>query len=312
MNSSPATFSQFIKTKAAELGFDACGISRAKPLEEDRERLLGWLGSGYHGTMDYMSNYLEKRVNPIVLVESSKSVVSVLLNYYTDQKQEDPSAPKISKYALGKDYHDVLKARLFALLDYIRTELAPCEGRAFVDSAPLLEKALAKEAGLGWIGKNSLLIHPRMGSFVFIGELVLDLELEYDEPFGNSLCGSCTRCMDSCPTGAIISPFVLDARKCISYLTIETKENISESLARNLSNYLVGCDICQQVCPWNSKAKQHNVDAFRPKPELLKMNASEWQSLEKPQYNRLFKDSAVERAGFTRMKRTLGYLLGQK
>jgi epoxyqueuosine reductase len=176
----------------------------------------------------------------------------------------------------------------------------------------LLEKAFAKEAGLGWIGKNSLLIHPRMGSFVFIGELVLDLEFEYDEPFGNNLCGSCTRCMDSCPTGAILAPAVLDARKCISYLTIETKEDIPESLAANLSNYLVGCDICQQVCPWNSKAKPHNVDAFRPKPELLKMDAGEWKTLEKPLYTKLFKGSAVERAGLTRMKRTLGHLFGQK
>jgi epoxyqueuosine reductase len=312
MNPSPQTFSKLIKTKAAELGFDACGISRAKPLDEDRERLIRWLGDGYHGTMDYLANYLDKRVNPAVLMEGAKSVVSVLLNYYTDQTQEDPQAPKISKYALGKDYHEVLKARLFTLLNYIHSDLAPCVGRAFVDSAPLLEKALAKEAGLGWIGKNSLLIHPRMGSFVFIGELVLDLELECDEPFGNSLCGSCTRCIDSCPTGAILAPAVLDARKCISYLTIETKMDIPESLTMNLSNCLVGCDICQQVCPWNSKATQHNIEEFQPKPELMKMNAYEWQSLEKPTYSRLFKGSAVERAGFTRMKRTLGHLFGQK
>ena len=305
-------FSELIKTRAAELGFDACGISRAKPLEEDRDRLLGWLKEGYHGTMGYLSNHFEKRVNPALLVEGSKSVISVLLNYYTDQIQEDPEAPKISMYALGNDYHEVLKAKLFTLLDFIRTDLAPCEGRAFVDSAPLLEKALAKEAGLGWVGKNSLLIHPRMGSFVFIGELVVDLELEYDEPFGNSLCGSCTRCMDSCPTGAIIAPSVLDARKCISYLTIETKEDIPESLVGNLSNCLIGCDICQQVCPWNSKAKQHKVEAFQPKQELMKMNASEWQFLDEAVYTLLFKGSAVKRAGFARLKRTLGHLFGQK
>ena len=305
-------FSELIKTRAAELGFDACGISRAKPLEEDRDRLLGWVKEGYHGTMGYMSNHFEKRVNPALLVEGSKSVISVLLNYFTNQKQEDPEAPKISMYALGNDYHEVLKTKLFTLLDFIRTDLAPCEGRAFVDSAPLLEKALAKEAGLGWIGKNSLLIHPRMGSFVFIGELVIDLELEYDEPFGNGLCGSCTRCMDSCPTGAIIAPSILDARKCISYLTIETKEDIPESLAGNLSNCLIGCDICQQVCPWNSKAKQHNVEAFQPKQELMKMTASEWQFLDEPVYTRLFKGSAVKRAGFTRMKKTIGHLFGKK
>lgn len=306
------TFSQLIKTKAVELGFDACGISKAKSLDEDRDRLLSWLNDGYHGTMGYMANHFEKRVNPSFLVEGSKSVISVLLNYYTDQKQEDPSAPKISKYALGKDYHEVLKTKLFKLLEYIQTDLAPCEGRAFVDSAPLLEKALAKEAGLGWIGKNSLLIHPRMGSFVFIGELVIDLELDYDEPFGNGLCGSCTRCMDSCPTGAIIAPSVLDARKCISYLTIETKEDIPEFLTGNLSNCLIGCDICQQVCPWNNKARQHNIEEFQPKKELLNMAAGEWQSFEKPLYNNLFKGSAVERAGFARLKRTLGHLFRQK
>lgn len=312
MNSSDHSFSQLIKAEALKLGFDACGISKAKPLLEDRARLRSWLEAGNHGTMGYMSNHFEKRVNPSLLVENSKSVVSVLLNYFTDQKQEDPDAPKISKYALGKDYHEVLKGKLFTLLEYIRSELAPCEGRAFVDSAPLLEKALAKEAGLGWIGKNSLLIHPRMGSFIFIGELVLDLELEYDEPFGNSLCGSCTRCMDSCPTGAIIAPSVLDARKCISYLTIETKEDIPESLTGNLSNCLIGCDICQHVCPWNSKASQHLVEEFQPKAELLKMNSMEWQSLEKTRYNQLFKGTAVERAGYARMKRTLCHLFGQK
>jgi epoxyqueuosine reductase len=305
-------FSQLIKAKATELGFDACGISPAKQLEEDSIQLLSWLGSGYHGTMGYMANHFEKRVNPAKLVEGAKSVVSVLLNYYTDQKQEDPEAPVISKYAFGKDYHYELKERLFKLLSYIRTELSPCEGRAFVDSAPLLEKALAREAGLGWIGKNSLLIHPRQGSFLFIGELVLDLELDYDEPFGNDLCGSCTRCIDSCPTGAIIGPSHLDATRCISYLTIETKEEIPEPLAGSLSNRLIGCDICQEVCPWNNKAQTHGVPAFQPKTELLKMTAAEWKLLDKPTYNRLFKGSAVERAGFARMKRTLENLSGQK
>jgi epoxyqueuosine reductase len=239
-------------------------------------------------------------------------VVSVLLNYHTNLKQVDAQAPVISSYALGKDYHFVLKERLLKLLAYIQTELASCEGRIFTDSAPLLEKALAKEAGLGWIGKHSLLIHPQMGSFIFIGELVLDLELTYDEPFGNSLCGSCTRCMDSCPTGAIIAPSLLDANKCISYLTIETKIDIPEALTSRLSNRLVGCDICQQVCPWNSKAKQNEVTEFRPKPELLNMTAKEWQNLDNSTFNRLFKGSAVERTGFKRMKRTLNHLFDDK
>ncbi len=312
MDFSPSAFSQLIKTKASELGFSACGISQAQLLEEDSSRLSAWLESGYHGSMGYMANHFEKRVNPAELVEGAKSVVSVLLNYYTDRKQEDPGAPVISKYALGKDYHHVLKELLYKLLAYIQKELAPCEGRVFVDSAPLLEKSLAGRAGLGWIGKHTLLINPKSGSFHFIGELVLDLELAYDEPFGNNLCGSCSRCMDSCPTGAIIAPQQLDARKCISYLTIETKEAIPDQLTGSLSNRLVGCDICQQVCPWNSKAKEHEVAAFQPKPELLAMTADNWQMLDKPTYKRLFKNSAVERAGYARLKRTLGHLFGLK
>lgn len=309
---SPAHFSQLIKTKASELGFSACGISAAKMLGEDSDRLREWLSSGYHGTMAYMANHFEKRVNPAELAEGSKSVVSVLLNYYTDTKQVDNEAPVISKYALGKDYHHVVKERLFKLLSYIQSDLAPCEGRAFTDSAPLLEKSLAREAGLGWVGKNTLLIHPKMGSFLFIGELVLDLELAFDEPFGNDLCGSCSRCMDSCPTGAIIAPSLLDANKCISYLTIETKDEIPEQLAVGLSNRLIGCDICQEVCPWNSRSEQHEVQEFLPKQELLEMTAADWRILDKPSYKRLFKGSAVERAGFDHMKRTMEYLSGSK
>jgi epoxyqueuosine reductase len=312
MDRSISAFSQSIKAKASELGFSACGISPARLLEEDSLHLSAWLNSGYNGTMAYMANHADKRVNPSLLVDGAKSVISVLLNYYTSQKQEDPEAPVISKYALGKDYHHVLKARLYQLLTYIQTELAPCEGRAFADSAPLLEKALAREAGLGWIGKHSLLINPKIGSFLFIGELVVNLELAYDEPFGNNLCGSCSRCMDSCPTGAIIAPAQLDARKCISYLTIETKEDIPEQLAASLTNRLVGCDICQQVCPWNSKPIQHQVPEFEPKCELLTMTVSEWKTLDKPTYNRLFKGSAVERAGYKRIKNTLGHLFGNK
>jgi epoxyqueuosine reductase len=310
MDSPLITFSQSIKKKAIEIGFDACGISPAKGLKDEASHLRDWLEAGKNGSMAYMSNYFEKRVNPADLVDGSKSVISVLLNYYTEKKQEDPEAPVISKYALGKDYHYILKERLLKLLVFIQTELSPCNGRVFVDSAPLLEKALAKESGLGWIGKNTLLIHPRMGSFLFIGELVLDLELEYDLPFGNNLCGSCSRCMDSCPTSAIIAPMHLDARKCLSYLTIETKEAIPEALTKKLSNRLVGCDICQEVCPWNSKAHQHDITEFHPKQELLDMTCEDWKRLEKPVYNKLFKKSAVQRAGFDRIKRTLGYLFG--
>jgi epoxyqueuosine reductase len=310
--SSVSTYGGLIKTRAAELGFNACGISRAGLLEEDSNRLLDWLAAGNNGSMGYMANHFDKRVNPALLVEGAKSVITVLLNYYTEKSQADPNAPVISKYALGKDYHYVLKERLSNLLSYIQSELIPCQGRAFVDSAPVLEKTLAKEAGLGWIGKNTLLINPRLGSYIFIGELILDVELDYDEPFGNNLCGSCTRCMDSCPTGAIIAPSRLDARKCLSYLTIETKEEVPESLAENFSNRLVGCDICQQVCPWNHKAQQNEVPEFLPKTELLNMSAMDWQQFDRQAYKRLFKGTAVERAGFSRIIRTLGLLSGNK
>lgn len=312
MNNQAANFSQLIKARALELGFDICGISEAKRMDDDSDRLRLWLESGYHGTMAYMASHFEKRVNPAELVEGARSVISVLLNYHTNQKQEDPEAPVISGYALGKDYHYVLKDRLSRLLAYIQTELSPCEGRVFTDSAPLLEKALATKAGLGWIGKHTLLINPKMGSFLFIGELVINLELAYDEPFGHDLCGSCTRCMDSCPTGAIIAPIILDAKKCISYLTIETKSDIPEPLVPSLSNRLVGCDICQQVCPWNVKAQQNEVIEFQPNRELLEMAASEWKLLDKPAFKRLFKGTAVEHTGFLRMKRTLGHLFGDK
>ncbi len=312
MNSNSFTVSQLIKAKAAELGFQACGITQSRLLEEDRSHLQKWLENGWQGSMSYMANNFEKRVYTAELFDGAKSVVSVLFNYATDQKQEDPEAPVISKYAFGKDYHFVLKERLHKLLTYIQTEQPSCHGRAFVDSAPLLEKALARMAGLGWIGKNSLLINPRMGSFLFIGELVIDIELSYDEPFGNSLCGSCTRCMESCPTGAIVAPMQLDARKCISYLTIETSEEIPDALAGKLSNRLVGCDICQQVCPWNGKAQQHQADEFWPKEELLALKGEDWKNLEKKTFNRLFKKTAVERTGFLRMKRTLEILFRSK
>lgn len=312
MSADHQTHSQLIKAKALELGFGACGITRSGMLENDSVHLRDWLEAGNHGSMAYMANHFEKRVNPSLLVEGAKSVISVLLNYYTEQKQEDPDAPIISKYAFGKDYHYVLKERLFKLLEYIQTDLSPCQGRVFVDSAPLLEKALAKEAGLGWIGKHTILINPGMGSFVFIGELIIDLELTYDDPFGNNLCGSCSRCMDSCPTGAIIAPLHLDARRCISYLTIETKEPIPEPLTHELTNRLVGCDICQQVCPWNKRATQQNLEEFRPKKELLSMTREEWMNLEKPKYKELFKGTAVERAGYSRLRNTLAHLSDQK
>lgn len=308
MDLSATEITRAIREKCLDLGFDACGISRAGEPEQERNRLQEWLSAGHHGTMAYMTSHADKRVNPSLLKEGAKSVITVLLNYYSDKKQLDPAAPVISKYAYGKDYHHVVKGKLRELLVYIQNGIIPCEGRVFADSAPILEKAFAREAGLGWIGKNTLLINPALGSYVFLGELLLDIELDYDQPFGNSLCGSCSRCMDSCPTGAIIAPMKLDARKCISYLTIETKEEIPDRFAGQLANRLVGCDICQEVCPWNSRAKPNKVPDFAPKDEMLALPAKDWATLDKPTYNRLFKKTAVERAGFSRLKKTLEFL----
>ncbi|MCE1198127.1 MAG: tRNA epoxyqueuosine(34) reductase QueG [Marinilabiliales bacterium] len=308
----PAEMSVLIKAKAAELGFEGCGISSGQLPSEEAVHLREWLEAGFQGTMDYMNGYFEKRTAPLTLVEGARSVITVLQNYYTEAKPSDPEAPILSIYAYGKDYHSVVKAKLNQLLEYIRTEISPCEGRVFTDSAPMLEKALAREAGLGWIGKNTLLIHPRKGSYHFLGELIIDLPLQPDQPFGNDLCGSCTRCMDSCPTQAIRSPRHLDARRCISYLTIESREDIPEKWVPQLGNKVVGCDICQQVCPWNSKALLHQEPQFDPSPELLAYTAAEWQVLDQPSFKRLFKGTAVERTGFRRMKRTLAHLFNGK
>jgi len=308
LNQTKHTYSKLIRGKAIELGFTACGFAPVRSMEEHRDHLQSWLDAGYHGTMDYMVNHFEKRLDPAKLVEGAKSVISVLLNYYPASKQRDSGSPVISKYAYGKDYHYVINNKLNDLLIFINSEISHYTGRAFVDSAPLLERAWAKEAGLGWIGKNSLLIHPDHGSFLFIGELITDIELEYDSPFSLNRCGSCTRCIDACPTGAIISPATLDARKCISYLTIETKEEIPDELKAKLSNRILGCDICQDVCPWNKKATPTKETDFMPVSSLLDMTGEEWNNLDKPTYNKIFRHSAASRAGFKRIIRNIRYL----
>jgi len=301
-------YSQQIKEKAIELGFSACGISAVRCLDEERERLQNWLSNGMNASMAYMANHFEMRLDPGKIEEGAKSVISVLINYYPAQKQTDPDAPIISKYAYGKDYHLVVKEKLNNLLIFIQSALFPCSGRAFVDSAPVFERPLAKAAGLGWIGKNSLLISKEFGSYVFIGELIIDHELDYDIPFTSDYCGKCTRCIDACPTGAIVFPRTIDARKCISYHTIENKDEIPLSIQEKLQNRLFGCDICQDVCPWNKKAEPNQSLDFMPIEGLLEMKKKDWKTLDQVTYNKMFRQSPFERAGYERISRNFGYL----
>jgi len=304
----PETYSHRIKEKALELGFSACGISAVRCLDEERDRLQNWLSNGMNASMAYMANHFEMRLDSGKIEEGAKSVISVLINYSPAQKQVDPDAPVISKYAYGKDYHLVVKEKLNNLLMFIQSALSPCRGRAFVDSAPVLERPLAKAAGLGWIGKNSLLISKEFGSYVFIGELIVDLELNYDGPFATDYCGNCTRCIDACPTGAIVSPRTIDARKCISYHTIENKDEIPASIRENLHNQIFGCDICQDVCPWNKKAKPNQSLDFMPVEGLLEMKKKDWEALNHDLYTKMFRQSAFERAGYDRITRNVGYV----
>ncbi len=301
--------SQSIKDKAEELGFLACGISSVAKLESEELPLKSWLNAGHQASMQWMNNHFEKRLNPALLVEGSKSVISVLLNYYPSEEQEDPDAPVISKYAYGKDYHFVMKDKLAKLFDYINQEIAPTEGRAFVDSAPVLDRAWAVRAGLGWIGKNAMLVNKQFGSFFFIGELIIDLELESDKPLDTDYCGSCTRCIDACPTKAIIAPKQIDSNKCISYWTIEHKDDINPELKGQFQNRVFGCDICQDVCPWNQKkAKAHNEADFIPKPELLSLSKFDLLNIDEKSYQDIFQKSAVKRAKFKGLKRNIEFL----
>jgi len=297
-----------IKIKAKELGFLDCGISEARFLAEEKERLINWLQEGMHGEMAYMNNHLEKRLDPRLLVENARSVISVLLNYFPEQKQADPEAPVLSKYAFGTDYHFVMKDKLGELLQFIQAEIAPCEGRCFVDSAPVLDRAWAARAGLGWIGKNTNLISTEHGSFFFIGELILDLELAGDEKIVRNHCGNCSRCIDACPTQALVAPYVLDARKCISYQTIENRGEIDPELKGKFSNRVFGCDICQDVCPWNLKSETHREPAFVADAKLMNLSREDWHSMDKPTFNELFRNSAVKRTRFEGLKRNLKFL----
>ena len=298
-----------IRAEALRLGFDAIGFSKAEELVEDKERLKKWLEQGYNAGMGYMDNHFDKRVNPALLVEGSLSVISVLKNYYPSNHSLAASLPKISRYAFGTDYHFVVKDLLSKLFNYIREHIYPeLQGRFFVDSAPLLERSLAVKAGLGWIGKNSLLINRKLGSFVFIGELVVNLDLPEKQDVISDSCGSCTRCVDACPTAAILPNRVVDANRCISYQTIEHKGDIPESLKGRFEGWIFGCDICQEVCPWNRKAQPHAEADFQPSDELLSMTPEAWAAITPERFSKLFKHSALKRTKFEGLTRNLQFI----
>ncbi|MDG1761699.1 MAG: tRNA epoxyqueuosine(34) reductase QueG [Flavobacteriaceae bacterium] len=299
--------SNTIKLAAQTLGFLSCGISKADFLEDEAPRLEQWLNQGHHGSMSYMERNFDKRLDPRILVPGAKSVVSLLLNYHTDQKQKDDQSPKISSYAYGKDYHFVIKEKLKGLLEIINREIGEVNGRVFVDSAPVMDKAWAAKSGLGWLGKNTNLISKKVGSFFFIAELIIDLELDYDLPVADH-CGSCTACIDACPTEALIQPYQIDGSKCISYLTIELKDNIPSEFQGKMDNWAFGCDICQTVCPWNRFATPHNEPAFNPHSELLQLTKNEWEEMTSEVFKKVFKDSAVQRTKFEGLKRNVKFL----
>jgi epoxyqueuosine reductase len=305
MNHSKNT--ELIKAESRRLGFNFCGISKADFLEEEAPHLERWLNKNMQGQMSYMENHFDKRLDPRLLVPGAKSVISLLLNYYTTEQQTDVHAPKISKYAYGSDYHTVIKEKLNALLYFIRQNIGEVDGRVFVDSAPVLDKAWAKKSGLGWIGKNSNLITKNSGSFYFIAELIIDLELEHDGPI-KDYCGSCTRCMDACPTDAIVAPYVVDGSKCISYFTIELKENIPAEVSGKLDNWAFGCDVCQDVCPWNRFAKNHSEQQFKPAEHLLGMTKDDWYELTEETFKKVFKGSAVKRTKYSGLKRNIEFI----
>ena len=295
-----------IKAEAQRLGFLTCGISKAEFLEEEAPRLERWLNSNMHGEMAYMENHFDKRLDPTLLVPGSKSVISLLLNYFPSATQNSDTY-KISKYAYGTDYHFIIKDKLKQLMHFIHDEIGDVDGRAFVDSAPVLDKAWAARSGLGWIGKHSNLLTKQLGSFYFIAELILDLDLEYDSRVTDH-CGSCTACIDACPTNAIVADRVVDGSKCISYFTIELKNEIPSSVKGQFEDWMFGCDICQDVCPWNRFSKSHNEPLFNPHPELLSMSKKDWEEITEEVFQELFRKSAVKRTKFMGLQRNIEFL----
>ena len=298
-------YTQLIKAESQRLGFLSCGISKAGFLEEEAPRLETWLNQNMQGQMSYMENHFDKRLNPTLLVDGAKSVISLLLNYYPLELQNQDSY-KVSKYAYGQDYHSVIKEKLNELLHFIQTEIGEVSGRAFVDSAPVLDKAWAAKSGLGWIGKNSNLITQKVGSFYFIAELIIDLELGYDTPTTDH-CGSCTACIDACPTEAIVAPYVVDGSKCISYFTIELKDNLPQEMKGKFDDWIFGCDVCQDVCPWNKFSKPHNEPLFQTAPEILSYSKSDWEEITNDTFQKVFKNSALKRTKYEGLLRNINF-----
>ncbi|WP_407659047.1 tRNA epoxyqueuosine(34) reductase QueG [Marivirga aurantiaca] len=299
--------SQIIKSIAKDLGFQYCGIAKAEFLEEEAPRLESWLNKNYHGKMAYMANHFDKRLDPTKLVEGAKSVVSLLYSYYPSEDLANDGTYKIAKYAYGKDYHFVIKDKLRDFMMRIHEEIGEVGGRAFVDSAPVMERQWAAKSGLGWLGKNSLLLNKQRGSFFFLAELIIDLPLAPDGPV-KDYCGTCTKCIDACPTDAIVGNQVIDASKCISYLTIELKEEIPTEFSGKMQDWMFGCDICQDVCPWNRFSQPHHEPEFLPHDELKNMKKNEWEELTKEVFNEVFRKSAVKRAKFEGLKRNIQFL----
>ena len=301
-----SNYSKIIKSESKRLGFLSCGISKAGFLEEEAPRLENWLNNQMNGQMSYMENHFDKRLNPTLLVDGAKSVISLLLNYYPSELQNENSY-KISKYAYGQDYHHVIKEKLKELLHFIQTEIGEVSGRAFVDSAPVLDKAWAAKSGLGWVGKNSNLITQKVGSFYFIAELIIDLELDYDAPTTDH-CGSCTACLDACPTEAIVAPYVVDGSKCISYFTIELKDNLPQEMKGKFDDWMFGCDVCQDVCPWNRFSKPHNEPLFQANSDILNFSKSDWEEITVDTFQKVFKNSAVKRTKYEGLLRNINFL----
>ena len=299
-------YSLAIKAEAKRLGFLSCGISKAEFLEEEASRFEAWLKAERNGKMGYMENHFDKRLDPRLLVPGAKSMISVLLNYYSEEQQPE-DVPKVSKYAYGADYHFVIKDKLKELFNFIHQEIGEVNGRVFVDSAPVMDRAWAEKSGLGWIGKNTNLISQKVGSYFFIAEMILDLDLEYDLPTSDH-CGTCTACIDTCPTEAIVAPYQLDATKCISYLTIELKDQLPAEFKGKMDNWAFGCDVCQDVCPWNRFSKQHNEPLFNTKPEILNYSKKDWEELTSETFNMIFKNSAISRTKYEGLKRNIDFL----
>jgi epoxyqueuosine reductase len=300
--------SQWIKARASELGFAACGISEAAFLGSEEKRLMDWLSKGLHGEMDYMARDPGTRLDPRLLIPGARSVISVLINYFPEETLPEKNNYKIARYAYGKDYHIVIKEKLKVLIEKLKSRAGECQARAFTDSGTVMDKAWAERAGLGWRGKNSLIIHPKIGSFFFIGEIITDLELEYDQLKISDHCGSCTLCIDACPTGAIVAPRILDPGKCISYFTLEYKGELPAGEKEKFNDWIYGCDICQDICPWNQHAKPNTESSFQLNPGLKVMDKEKWEQMTEEQFRVLFRHSAVKRGKFIRLKRNILFL----